>query len=341
VKSATHCQLLLPGMMHELAAATSCPPALGSLLRVARREAVSAGSDHAWRCRFFGVARQQDDPVAPFSCLGEGLDPGTDYWLCVNPVTLHLHRDSFVLADGLACGLTMGQARVLTGMLNDHFAAEGMRFFAPHANRWYLRLPRALRLETHPLLEVTGQSVARVLPQGEDARVWDARLNEIQMLLHEHPVNLELEQQGGLPVNSLWAWGGGKLAPAAARPELTVWAQDPFSLGLAQAHGSRTAALPGSAIDWQAGGLAPGEHLVVLDRLGQADLRDDACDWHEALQRMERHWFAPLLAALRDGTITSLALHLGGTRNVSSYTLARPDLHKFWRRTRPLGDYLG
>ena len=100
-------------------------------------------------------------------------------------------------------------------------------------------------------------------------------------------------------------------------------------------------ALPASATDWPQGGLAPGEHLLVLDQLGQVDLRDDTRDWHTALERMERHWFAPLLEALRDGTLTRLVLHLAGPRSVSSYTLTRSDLRKFWRRSHPLGAYLG
>jgi hypothetical protein len=333
--------LLVPGMLHELTAATPCPPALATLLRFARRGASFSGDYHAWRCHLFGVARQQDDPVAPFSSLGEGLEPGTDYWLCANPVSLHLQRDSFVLADAQVRGLAIEEAHALTHMLNEHFAAEGMHFYAPHANRWYLRLARPPVLETHPLSEAIGQSIQRLMPQGDDAMQWQARINEIQMLLHEHPVSLELERRGESPVNSLWLWGGGVMEKARAPAGMKIWADDPFSLGLAQAHGNPAAALPNSAMDWTDGGLEAGEHLVVLDQLVQADLRDDQEDWRRALQQMERHWFVPLLTVLRKGAIARLDLHLAGTHGVSHYTLTRNDLYKFWRRRQPLGAYLG
>lgn len=327
-------------MFREFAAGMPCPPAMGALLRIARREAVFIGDDHAWCCHFFGVARQQDNPVAPFACLGDGLNPGTDYWLCANPVTLHLQRDSFVLADGFARGLRLDQARRLTETLNAHFATDGMRFFAPHANRWYLHLSHPPMLETHPLSEVVGQRIQRLLPQGEDALKWHKRLNEIQMLLHEHPVNTELEQHGEAPVNSVWVWGGGKLVQGAERAGLTVWARDALTRGLAQAHGCQLQQLPSSAMDFQEGGMKPGQHLAVLDQLTQADLHHDSRDWHETLERMERHWFAPLLEALRDGTISHLVLHVASTNRVFSYTLKQSDLFKFWRRAQPLGAYL-
>ncbi len=340
MKSVTRCQLLLPGMFHELALTTLCPPALGKLLRSARRGAHFSGNDQAWRCHYFGVARQQDDPVAPFSCLGEGIECGPYYWLCANPVNLQLQRDSFVLADGQMRGLSLEQAGQLVAALNQHFLACGMRFYAPHANRWYLRLLDVPRMETHPLPEVLGRSIHRLLPHGEDGLRWHQRLNEIQMLLHEHPVNLDLEHGGNLPVNSLWLWGGGVLLPGLAQPELQVWAQDSFTRGLAQAHGSRVMGLPRSAIDWLRQGLVTGKHLLVLNGLEQADLQSGAGEWADTLARMDNEWFTPLLAALRDGTLDRLDLHLAGTRKVNSYSLSRTDLYKFWRRARPLGAWL-
>jgi hypothetical protein len=341
VKSATHCQLLLPGMFHELAVTAATPPALRSLLRVARRHAPFEGNQDAWRCHFFGVKRQQDVPVAPFACLGEGIQPDHDFWLCVNPVSLQMQRDSFVLASAQARGLSLEQARKLTDALNLHFTHDGLRFFAAHPDRWYLRVPHVPKLETYPLSEAIGQNVQRLLPQGDDALRWHQRLNEFQMLLHHHHVNQTLEAQGEMPVNSLWLWGGGQLIPARPRPKLTVWAHDPFSRGLAHAHGSHVSPLPSSASDWPKGGLPAGEHLLVLDQLEQACLTGDVTEWQQALLKLDTHWFSPVLEALRDGTINELSLHFAATHRVSSYTVKKIDFLKFWCRAKSLGAYLG
>lgn len=340
MKSALHCELLLPGMVRELAAAMSCPPALQALLRFARRSASFAGDDDAWRCAFFGVARQEDWPVAPFAALGDGLPAQSGYWLHADPVHLHLQRDHFVV-EGIARAPSRLQGQQMVEALSAHFAAEGMQFFAPHAERWYLRLPRTPQLQTHSLSEAIGRNAERLLPQGGDAMQWHARLNEVQMLLHAHPANHDLEQQGAFPVNSVWLWGGGVLPEIAARQGTAVWAHDAFSRGLLAAQGRSVQPLPFSAQDWLESPSAEATHLIVLDQLQHAGLRDDPQDWHEALARIDRHWLQPLLAALRGGRLQGLTLHLADMHHVGSYTLQRRDLHKFWRRAQPLGNYLG
>ena len=44
-------------------------------------------------------------------------------------------------------------------------------------------------------------------------------LNEIQVLLHQHPLNAARRARGLTPVNSLWLWGGGRL-PAVSTSKL-------------------------------------------------------------------------------------------------------------------------
>lgn len=333
-------RILLPGMFRELAAGVACPPALRTLLRFARQEAVFDGDDYAWRCAFFGVERQQDFPVAPFAALGDGLPAGGDYWLCADPVHLRLQRDSFTV-DGEARQQDLRQAEVLIEALNAHFAGEGMTFFAPQASRWYLRLPQPPHLLTTPLSDVVGQNIHPLLPRGTDALLWHKRLNEIQMLLHGHAVNLDLEQQGRDPVNSVWLWGGGILPDCPRRYDGAVWAHDAFTRGLALAHGGAAAILPSSAEDWLEVDRTGTSHLIVLDQMQRVNLHDLALEWHEELERLDRRWFAPVLQALHTGSIKRLELHLAGTHVVHGYTLTRSALHRFWRRVHPLGFYLG
>lgn len=335
------CQLLLPGVLRELAMATPCPPALATLLRYSRRVPVFAGDDHAWRCAFFGVAKQQDWPVAPYAALGDDLPSETGFWFCADPVHLHLQRDSFTVADGVARDQTPAQAQQLVAALNAHFGGEGMTFHAPRHDRWYLRLAHRPAITTTPLSDAVGRNVHHLLPQGPEALQWHRWLNEVQMLLHGHFVNHDLERQGLLPVNSVWLWGGGEISSVTARPDLAVWASDAVTVGLARAHECRIEALPFSAEAWLAQAHRATERLIVLDQLAQAGLHDDAQAWREALDRLERHWFQPLLQALRRGDIACLELYLGERHGVYGHAVARGDLRKFWRRSRPWGGDLG
>ena len=285
------------------------------------------GGAESWLCHAFGVQRQCDWPVAPFAALGDGLAPDTQYWLRADPVHLQLLRDSLALVDGV--DLTMDEAMALAATLNNHFAADGVHFQVPAATRWYLSLATPLRMSTHPMSEAIGRDVDRLLPQGEDAMQWHNWINEAQMLLHEHPVNLAREQRGQLPVNSIWPWGGGVSSQLAATPFHAVWTQDALAQGLAKAAGIEAQALPQSGVAWLQSAPAA-THLLVLD----------ASRCLQGLQQLEQHWFAPLLQLLKAGRINSIHLHLGGSGRVRSYTVQRSDCWKFWRRPRPLETYL-
>lgn len=269
--------------------------------------------------------------MAPFAALGDGLQPD-GYWLCADPVSLVLHRDSFALAE-CTPALRLEQAQQLVDALNRHFAADGMRFHAADARRWYLSLAQRPELRTHPLAQVLGRDIQPYLPQGGDGLKWHGLLNELQMLLHAHPVNADLEQDGAMQVNSVWLWGGGELAAGAPQPDLSVWADGALARGLALAHQSRLAALPSSAQDWLRQAHEAGEHLIVRPPLVLAEQQ-------QKLERLENDWFAPLLEMLRKGSVARLTLHLAG-ETVNSFTVTRTDLWKIWHRARPLEDYLG
>ena len=116
-------------------------------------------------------------------------------------------------------------------------------------------------------IELAGQQLDANLPRGPQAARWHALLNEIQMALHDHPVNLEREQKGEPAVNSVWFWGAGRLPGAARGPWHSVNVGDPFATGLAKLAGLRHRALPGTASDWLERAPEEGRHLVVLDAL--------------------------------------------------------------------------
>jgi hypothetical protein len=60
----------------------------------------------------------------------------------------------------------------------------------------------------HPL-SVLGKSINPFIEQSRQVLPWYRLLNEIQMFMHQHPVNEQRLRQGKLPINSLWAWGAG------------------------------------------------------------------------------------------------------------------------------------
>ena len=53
-----------------------------------------------------------------------------------DPVHLQAQRAALVLVPGTQLDIDAAEASALIGTLNDHFAAVGLQFLAPHPTRW-------------------------------------------------------------------------------------------------------------------------------------------------------------------------------------------------------------
>ena len=323
-----HFRLLIP----DLLAPHSALPALDALLAHGKSLAEPEGDMESWLCRAFDVDKQTDWPAAPFSLLADGGIPGSDYWMRVDPVSVQLMRNQLVLFAGDDITPSAVEAAELCAALNRHFSSDAVHFSAPHPRRWYLRLPKAPDLLTHPLAQVNGRDIRNFLPCGTDGTDFRKLLNEAQMLLHAHPLNTAREATGLPPINSVWPWGGGVLPESVARPYTQVFADETLARGLALAAGAVSHALPaGADACLQTGN---GDLLVVLDALRDAAPLGIPARQAQ-LARLEADWFAPLKLALRRGTIQRLTLIAPGA---ASITLRRLDLlvpagiGKLWRR---------
>jgi len=303
-------------------------PALQTLLARGTRQPCPAEGVEAALCEAMGIARQQDWPLAPITLAADGGVAGDAYWLRADPVHLRVMRDRIVLADSGAFELAQQEADALAAAIGQHFGAD----LSPnplHPKRWYMRLPHAPRLTTTPLSVAVGRDIDPLLPQGGDAMRFRAQLNELQMLLHEHPVNQAREARGDLPVNSLWLWGGGRL-PVTCAPPVPLYAQNAEAQALGAFCSAEVHALP-SHLDAQS---LETNGVMLLDALTRAGQVGDAYGWRETLRELEQDWFVPLLGTLRK--IGPHGLSLIDPVNGKKLTLHASDAWKLWRRPHPL-----
>jgi len=344
INFAMHCHLLLSDLFwperefRDVYGALDIP-ALEQLLGKGRRRHEETVSVEAWLCEHFGVEKQGDWPIAPYCLLADGGEPGRHHWLRADPVHLKLDGGRLVLTDSGTFSISQQEAESLTDSLNAHFSADGLTFYPLRPDRWYLRTETAPALETTELAAATGRSINSLLPRGGDAPIWRTRLNDVQMLLHGHPVNEAREIAGQPPINSIWLWGGGTLAEAVSAPFDALWSQDSFTAGLAQAAHIAARNLSEDAAGLLHASASEGINLILLDQLRSAAQYGDAHGWREGLAQLERDWFAPLLEALRVGRIGMLSLHALGPAGALSVEITRGDLRRFWRRTKPLAEH--
>ena len=300
-------------------------PLLRMLIARGDAGAAPCNEEAAWLCEQFGVTRQVDWPIAPIALFGTGKPPGSDFWICADPVHLQVNRDQLILQAPETLSITVAEAASLCGALNRHFASDHFTFLSPQSHRWYLGTPRTARIHTRSLPQAAGRDVDRMLPEGEDRMAWHKIFNEVQMLLHAHPVNEEREQRGALAINSLWFSGGGTL-PRARTSYKAVIGSSALAQGLAKlAQIPFAPAEPGLAITGD-------DLLIELCDAATATLRLDPAGWKDALENLERCWFAPFAALLRQGSIGELVL--ATVANGQSYRWSARRLH-LWRVWRP------
>lgn len=320
-----HCSLFIPEFFSEGNPAPANRLACAeTLVAKGRRRRKPPAATEAWLFERFEAQPKRGSPVAPYTLLADGGVPGRDFWMRADPVHLSVGLDGLGL-DGAALELTRAEADALAGALNRHFGNEPA-FHALRPDRWYVRLPTAPDVDTTPPTAARGASIGDKLPSGADATRFRALMNEVQMALHEHPLNAEREARGAPSVNSVWFWGGGVLEAPAARPYSVVLANDALARGLARAARIPDRPLPRDGRTMLAALPAEGAALAVLDAPPSPSL--------------ERDWFEPLFAALREGGIGMLSLCFSGRSSLLEVETVRSDLRYFWRARKPLQDWL-
>jgi hypothetical protein len=108
-------------------------------------------------------------------------------------------------------------------------------------------------------------------------------MNELQMLLHDHPVNQAREERGEPVINSLWFWGNGVLPESVSAPGPEICADHALARGLARHAGIRCSPVPDNFSLWRKGAAA----LVVR---ADAQCYDDVESWLEQFKQLEHQW---------------------------------------------------
>ena len=274
-----------------------------------------------------------DWPVAAVTALVdcEASTGGTGSWLRADPVHLRPDIADLVLFDAVDAGVSSEEARALVETVNEALRPGGPVVDAAHPNRWYVTLEAPARMTTTPLSLAAGTKISAAMPRGPDAPRWRRWMNEVQMALHECPVNVERERRGAAPINSVWPWGGGSLPPAsgASAPFVQAWSDDALVRGLACHAGIECGTLPGDAGAWLDPAPRPGAHLIAFDALYRAARRSDLDAWRAGLARFSASWAKPLLDAQDRGAVARVSIH---DERGHRFAATRWGRFRWWRR---------
>ena len=330
-------------------------PAIETLLAKSLQTRDRSQGVEVWLCKAFSVEMQQDLPIAPLTLLADkasDTEINNGYWLRADPVHLRVEHDQVLLADSRTFRISLEEACQFVDVINKHFAEDNfssscgvdnrrklISLLPLCADRWYLYTQRTPLIHTQLLSEVVVKNINDYFPYGTEELFWRGILNEIQMLLHEHPLNQIREERGDSALNGIWFWGGGVMPKLVTSPYVHVWSNDIFPRTLAMACGTSHAELPVNFELWQQS-EASGRHLIFLDSLYGKSQYGDAYGWRESLKELEKEWFEPLLNMLKKGVINQLTIATINKGVARNFIITRSSFYKFWCMGRPLSTYI-
>ncbi|MFT3905474.1 MAG: hypothetical protein QM718_04125 [Steroidobacteraceae bacterium] len=305
-------------------------PALEQLLRPARLRTLPQG----WR----GWLQQR--VVAPDSVAAASAAParlagvvaaahvpeptaaGRGYWLAT-PVSYVAGIDNLRLHPNGLLWLSNEEQQELARDFAGIFGADGLRLIATGERELLLEVPAEWGVPAAgDPARFLGREPAAGLPGGPDAAPLRRLGAELEMWLHQHPMNERRTAQGRLPLSGLWLWGGARRWQAMARSLPSLYGGDAFARSLWRASAQEPQPLPPGYLAWRALQPQPGDAVVVLPTLSESLMQD--------LAALERDWLAPVQQALRSGGITRLQL-VAGSRAAE----LGPRAHwRFWRQPR-------
>ena len=196
--------------------------------------------------RLIGTAVDQAGRAA-LRFFGQTGDRPAVWMAAVDPVYLEPRLDHLFLHAIAPGDLRPRDLRALFDHLQSTLAGDGDTAFARVGRYAYLRADQGFPTAALSAAAVDQRIPNDHMPTGSHADRFRQVLSEIEMALHEHPVNLAREAAGRFPVNSLWLWGGGLPAsPAGNAPALPrLFASDPLTIGYWRFNAGRISAWPG------------------------------------------------------------------------------------------------
>ena len=278
-----------------------------------------------------------DDP-APVAAIALAADdaPRPGHWLRADPVHLRVGQDSVTLHDAAVLDVSRAEAAELVAALQALFAADGLEFAAPVADRWYVRVPEGELPRTTPLAQAVGRSVFGLLPRGPGRINWGSAITEAQMVMSNHAVNAAREESGRPAINSVWFWGEGAAPARIESPYALVHAADPFARGLATLAGVRALA-EARGFDCIDAVRDNQWVLVVEDRLTRALRSGGEEAWARAARALDDEWFAHLSKAAE--RFDGIRIVLPGPRDTLVATLSPQAKWRLFRSRKPLATH--
>lgn len=213
------------------------------------------------------------------------------------------------------------ELRVLFDELQSALADDDSLGFVRLGTRGYLRGNSSMPTALLSPASINGLKITNELPAGPEAATFQKLFSEIQMTLHNSPVNQQRAEQNKRAINSLWIWGGGMAAERQARDIPPLFADDAVVRGYWNSSCAVIEPWPGT-LDGCVERAPQGFVAVTPDSVASAEEHADLLSTY--LRDLRR--------ILKNSELRQLKVLF---RNGLTAILSASQVFRFWRRNTP------
>lgn len=169
--------------------------------------------------------------MAALRFWGQTGDRSTSWMAAADPIHLEARLRDLRIRALTPFQISPAEMRSLFEMLQAELGAGEEYSFANVGISGYLQSERPIATAPVSAVIAAGHVPDRFPPSGGSAQSFHQLLGELQMLLHDHEVNIARQTVGQPAINSLWFWGGGVAPEPVKRPLPDLYSGDPLFNG--------------------------------------------------------------------------------------------------------------
>lgn len=272
---------------------------------LAGKQHKSAPYGSALECLYHYLGGKANVPLAALTAHRYRLPPAKA-WLLADPVECQADMHTVYCLGNAHLDICMEETMQLLDSLNEHLTQDGCRMYAPESNQWLLALDAPVDYDTTPLAKVLNQNIAEFTPRKAKSS-WQRLFVEIEMLLHQHPVNQARAAANKPLINACWFWGEGVLNAFDKRPEMLLFSDNPLCRVLGEWVDAQVHELKADLPAVLAVQNESTKHCVVS--LSQSDMESQSTDAY--LSYIEKNWLNPLFDLFNKREIGKAVVYVG------------------------------
>lgn len=234
-----------------------------------------------------------------------------DNTVYASPVWQQIGMHSMSLLDAASVGITADEAQSLCCGLNE-FYRNHAHFSVIRPDLWQVTLPSMPKWVAPPVFEILGHIDGSVRAEGEQQQQWLQMQTEIQMWLHDHPMNRHRREQQKPPINGIWLWNPpDDVLPVEEPAKLlgtdSVWATKSLL---------PVTAAPYDLLTWQK--ICQDKYIdiqnttLLLEDLLLPLYTNDLWAYRDTLHQWEHRFFAPLWDAVANRRLDNARIITNG-----------------------------